>query len=470
MAAPAPGPIPKDAIEFLRRKKLRPEFDHRDVWAELHATHFTVAKMLQADLLKEVQDSLVKALEEGQTFRTWSNSIRPQLEKAGWWGVMPVEDPLADETKLAQLGSPRRLRTIYRVNTRQARAAGQWQRIQRSKRAMPYLIYELGPSEEHRPEHVAWHGTILPVDHPWWDTHTPMNGWGCKCRIRQISERERDRLMDQGVPDQGTAERDADGLPTGRRIRGSVPAKTLAPPLRERTWKNPRTGASERIPAGIDPGFQSNPGKIFRTDQHSRAFMRKLPGLPADIGSQAYELVKDRVGPVVRRDFEALVESVRNQVDAKEFRPENRALVLGALTPRQVLAITEQTGAAPKSAAVMVRDVEFMHLWRDAKATSTTAAGKPKSAAIEDLAALPDAIDQPRAILLDARSKTLLYAFEPAGRQREAGKFVVGVDLRLKTQDGKVVTNGLRTASLVDSVDLKKDVASGVLTLIEGEL
>ena len=32
-----------------------------------------------------------------------------------------------------------------------------------------------------RPEHRAWHGLILPIDHPLWDTHYPPNGWGCRC-------------------------------------------------------------------------------------------------------------------------------------------------------------------------------------------------------------------------------------------------------------------------------------------------
>ena len=47
---------------------------------------------------------------------------------------------------------------------RSARGAGQWDRIQRTKKLMPYLIYELGPSSDHRPEHEAWAGTCLPVE------------------------------------------------------------------------------------------------------------------------------------------------------------------------------------------------------------------------------------------------------------------------------------------------------------------
>jgi hypothetical protein len=61
---------------------------------------------------------------------------------------------------------------------RVSRSAGQWQRIDRTKKTLPYLVYYLGPSANHRDEHVGWAGTILPVDHPWWDTHFVPNGWG----------------------------------------------------------------------------------------------------------------------------------------------------------------------------------------------------------------------------------------------------------------------------------------------------
>ena len=37
-------------------------------------------------------------------------------------------------------------------------------------------------------------GTLLPVDDPWWQTHYPPNGWGCKCWVRQVSRREAERL------------------------------------------------------------------------------------------------------------------------------------------------------------------------------------------------------------------------------------------------------------------------------------
>jgi uncharacterized protein with gpF-like domain len=37
---------------------------------------------------------------------------------------------------------------------------------------------------------------ILRHDNPWWSTHTPQNGWGCKCYIETLADRD---LKKQGL-------------------------------------------------------------------------------------------------------------------------------------------------------------------------------------------------------------------------------------------------------------------------------
>lgn len=218
--APEPGPIPEEAISYLRDKGLRPAFSYRDVWREEHATAFTVAKVMEVDILKSVQKSLEKALEKGTPFKTWSKEVRPTLEQSGW--LKASTRPVAS-----------RLATIYDTNVRVARAVGQWDRIQRTKASRPYLIYELGPAERHREQHVAWSGTVLPVDSPWWNDHMPPNGWWCHCRVRQINRREAEA---RGISEEPEQEFEED--------------------------INEKTGDVTLVPKGIDPGFDYNPGKL----------------------------------------------------------------------------------------------------------------------------------------------------------------------------------------------------------------
>ena len=268
MAAPKPGyrfpgPVPREALDYFQAKDLRPGFDYRDVWLEEHVSAFTVAKAMQLDVLDDLRDAVERALAEGRTYREFARDLTPELQRAGWWGRKEVIDPLTGVREV-QLGSPRRLRTIYRANLRTARAAGQWERIQRTKQTHPYLLYELGPSEEHRPEHVAWAGTLLPADDPWWRTHAPPNGWGCNCRLRQISRREAER-------------------------RGGVTARPASP---TRVWINKRTGDEERVPIGIDPGWNTNPGL-----ERQRTLMEgrdgKLDAADQDLARAAVRTVTD---------------------------------------------------------------------------------------------------------------------------------------------------------------------------------
>jgi hypothetical protein len=227
-----PGP-PPEASRFLKNKGLRPSFGYEDVEPEEHAVAFAVAKMGEIDLLEAARAEVQKALDEGLPFEAFQKSWRNNPKLTEWWGKKEMVDPLTGELAKAQLGSPRRLKTIYRANLASARAAGQWARIERTKAMLPFLEYRLGPSERHRPHHEAKAGMILPVDSPFWDEWMPPNGWGCKCWVRQLTRREAERR----------------GIAT-------------TPDIPDMKYRNPRTGSVAIVPQGIDPGWQRNPGKL----------------------------------------------------------------------------------------------------------------------------------------------------------------------------------------------------------------
>lgn len=227
-----PGPTPKEAINWFRKKKLKPAFDYRDVWRTEHRHAFTVAKAMELDILTDIRDAIDQALAEGKTFQQFKSELQPLLQQKGWWGIADMRDPVTGKTGDVQLGSPHRLRTIYRTNLRTARAAGQWHRIKRTQKALPYLVYRLGPSEVHREQHVKWESLVLPASSKFWQTHFPPNGWGCKCRVRQITEAEAKRLGGPHKP----------------------------PVIETKQWTNKRTGEVVHVADGIDPGWDYNPG------------------------------------------------------------------------------------------------------------------------------------------------------------------------------------------------------------------
>jgi hypothetical protein len=245
---------PPEVPRYFRDKGLRPRFSWLDVWAEEHAYAFTVAKAVELDVLQAFRKTIDKALAEGQSFESWRETLKPELAKLGWWGKRQVKDPQnAFRKATVDFSSPRRLQTIFWSNMRAARAAGQWERVQRSKKALPYLLYVRTSSADPRQEHLDWAGTILKVDDPFWRTHFPPNGWGCKCAVRAITQREADRLLKD--PEKKYS--------------------TDAPNVVRQPFINRRTGEISQIPKGIDPGWHTNPG-LARARTLTKALEDKL--------------------------------------------------------------------------------------------------------------------------------------------------------------------------------------------------
>lgn len=216
-----PGPVPTEAIEYLEAKGLKPGYNYTKVWGAEHTYAFTVAKILELDVLADVKKSLLLNLQEGRSYHDWQKNILPSLDKTGW---AAFTDPKQQ---------PHRLRNIYKSNMRVARAVGQWQRIERTQRTHPYLRYMLGPSTVHRQEHVGWAGMVLRADDPWFDEHMPPNGWGCNCWVMQLTKRDAERY---GISD--------------------------SPEVEYEEWVHEESGISYLTPKGVDPGWNYNPGKL----------------------------------------------------------------------------------------------------------------------------------------------------------------------------------------------------------------
>lgn len=263
---------PEDVIAYFRQKGYRIGFDYRDVWQQEHQAGFTVAKAMQIDLLTEIRGFVDAAIADGSTLATFQKELMPRLVKRGWWGKAEMVDPLTGETKLVQLGSPRRLETIFDTNLATAYSEGQWERIQRNKELFPFLEYVRSASVNPRHTHLAYAGLVLRADDSFWQTHLPIKEFKCKCTVIQHSQRMLDR----------------EGLKVGK-----------APPEVMRTVVNKRTGEVMTVPTGVHPAFHYPPGgrrahleKMLADKQQAFVAGAKSPGkaaaaLAADQARQA---------------------------------------------------------------------------------------------------------------------------------------------------------------------------------------
>lgn len=261
-----------DVVSMFESRPGLESYDWRDIGSKEHLLAFTVAKSTGYNIIEDIRAALRDPIINRGSFEEFQRQLVPILQRKGWWGRKEGIDPLTGEVSMVELGSPRRLRTIYWANVATAEAVGEWHQIQATKDYLPYLTYLISLSENKRREHLQFVGVTLPVDDPWWRIYFPPNGWMCKCRTRQISAPKAMRMPEES-----------------RR----------APPESLREWRNRRTGEVRQIPDGVDPGWDHNPGIMATRERTlSRHLAESLDKLPAVPRREAVQKLLDH--PVVR--------------------------------------------------------------------------------------------------------------------------------------------------------------------------
>ncbi len=231
--ATSPEHLPfSEAIDFFKQKIRLPSSGWTDIWQEQHSHGFMVAGVAHDALVEDFYNAIRQAKEAGG-YEAFKKSFGDIVAKHGW----------------AHNGAPGwRSKIIYDTNVTQAYNAGRYKQMMAVKHLRPFWRYRHTSFEHPRLQHLAWDGLILPADDPWWDSHMPQNGWGCKCKVDSLSRLEASREWEKN----GKAGPDT------------------APPIEweERVvGKNGSAPRTVRTPKGIDPGFAYNPGKAWLEPQ-----------------------------------------------------------------------------------------------------------------------------------------------------------------------------------------------------------
>lgn len=160
------------AIDHFARKTRIPTAHYRDLSGEVHAKGFMIAGAMNDAMLADFQTALIKAQQQGTTLAKFRDDFDRITTSYGW----------------QYNGKPGwRSAVIFNTNCRTSLMAGKWEKAQAVKKLMPYLRYVQVQRPSKRAEHEKWHGTILPIDDPWWNTRYPPNGWGCLCSAQSVS-------------------------------------------------------------------------------------------------------------------------------------------------------------------------------------------------------------------------------------------------------------------------------------------
>jgi hypothetical protein len=205
----------EEQIAYFKGKLNLPTEHYDDILKAAHDRAFVVAGAQKADLLTDFHAAVEKAIAEGKSIQWFRQQFDDIVAKNGW----------------AYTGSRDwRTRIIYTTNSATSYAAGRWAQLNDPDllKARPYWRYVHNDTVAHpRPLHVEWSGLTLRHDDPWWQTHYPPNGWGCRCRVVPVAKPNPDR---DTAPDDGTYE------------------------------KVDRNGEIHTIPKGIDYGWDYAPG------------------------------------------------------------------------------------------------------------------------------------------------------------------------------------------------------------------
>lgn len=293
MAEPKPGDVPfREAIDFFRQKLELPTETWTDLWEAMHARAFVVAGANKAAIVADFKAAVDRALAEGRTQADFRADFDRIVARHGW---------------SFNGGAGWRSRVIFQTNLRTAYHAGKWAQAQRLKERRPFLRYVAVQDSRTRPEHMAWHGTVLPIDHPWWQTHFPPNGWNCRCTVQALSRRDLDRF--------------------GFQVSEQAP-----PVTREtRSVNTPAGPVTVEVPEGIDTGFAYNVGQAAWGRAQQRVLMESHGGFdelvapggprpvqPADLPERT---TSTRPAPAVPAGDEvALRETLREALGGRDER------------------------------------------------------------------------------------------------------------------------------------------------------
>lgn len=175
-------------VEFFLQKLNIPTKKWDDMLGALHDKAFTVAGATSASLLEDLRLIVENDLKNGLTYKQFRDAFEDVVAKHGWTGW-------TGET--TAVGRAWRSKIICETNLNTSYAAGRWSQIQQVKKDRPFIRYIHQVGEMYpRPVHVKWHNLILPADHVWWKTHYPPNGFGCKCKVVTLSEKD---MVRQGL-------------------------------------------------------------------------------------------------------------------------------------------------------------------------------------------------------------------------------------------------------------------------------
>lgn len=231
----------EEALAFCDKLKLAVDAVGRGRITSIASEEFETASIAARLLVADKADALIKAVrtavETGEIPPQWDRS--DQMQELITTGLAK-NDP----------------RVAFQATLRSAYNAGRYQRGMEDLEDEEYWIYRTMGDKRVRSGHAVLNGLYLLKNHALWDTHFPQNGARCRCRANSIDERGIRKLAKAGV-----------------QLQSEPPEEKLV------EYKDKVTGATFKLPASIEPGWDYNPGTPEGVERLAAQLQRRLKSI-----------------------------------------------------------------------------------------------------------------------------------------------------------------------------------------------
>ena len=174
----------KEAVDYFKQKINIPTKRWNSLKGAMHTRAFTIAGAMRADILLDFRNAVDKAISNGDSLQDFRDNFYKIASK---WRE---SDPSFDEKMKKPKYGAWRSKVIYQTNMLTAAAAAQERQVRELPDVFTHAKYVCMMLPGSREEHKQWNGTVLPVNDPWWEKHSPPNGFGCLCEKEFISKYE----------------------------------------------------------------------------------------------------------------------------------------------------------------------------------------------------------------------------------------------------------------------------------------
>lgn len=419
---------PEKAVEYMQNKGFRITNDWRDMYEDAHAKAFTISKMTDVQLLSDTKGLLDNALKEGWSAQKTQKEMTNLFQTKGWWGKKKIVDKNGEE-KEVQLGSPHRVRTIYKQNMQSAYNAGRYLQQLEDVDFAPYFQYVAILDERTRPAHRALNGKVYRYDDPIWTSLYPPNGWGCRCFVKSLTEREVER---KGL----SIEQSGSKL----RYKDVVINKDTGETKQVAVLKV-EDKAGRIIDFSPDAGWSSNVGKAG-WDIDVLAYNAVLD-LPQDVKDKFISDMAQNLHS--QKSYENFISGViKNGLKAKGIEK-----TLTWINPK-TLSVLQKENISLKTPVVVMQDNRAGHIIGDVKVEKQRISEK-------QLKKLYDIINAPDEIYLDTKDNSLIFIKKLPKNEVEDSRNWLKVSVKLDRKKKGSPVNYVSTASRINSATITKN-------------